>query len=309
MRRIEVIFLGTSAGAPTRERALSSVLVADGHRYILLDCGEGTQYRLMSCEVSVHRIDLVLITHLHGDHVFGLPGLIASMTLLGRTRELTIIGPSGIYEYLSCNIKFLGRLPFKLQIIEVEPPSEPKVVYSCENFQIQVVKTLHSCESIAFSLVWRIPVGKFRPEKAQRLGVPVHLWKRLHYGECVILEDGREVCPEDVVDITTRGFLKLTYTGDTAPCEEVVKLAKDSDMLIHEATFSEDEAPETVWSQGHSRTVDAAEVARRANVKMLILTHISSRYQGLEDKLLHEARKIFPNTFIARDLEKYYIVV
>ena len=309
LRRIEITFLGTSAGAPTRERGLSAVLVHDGKRYILLDCGEGTQYKLLNCDVSVHRIDIVLITHLHGDHVFGLPGLLASMTLLGRTRELVVIGPVGIYEYLSCNIKFLGRLPFPLKILEIEPPSQVQEVLRQDDLKILTVKTRHTCESVAFSLVWKIPLGKFNPEKARALGVPTHLWKQLHYGEPVVLPDGRVVRPEEVVTVTTRGYLKLTYTGDTAPCEEVVELAQESDVLIHEATFSADEKPEDVWPQGHSRTVDAAEIALRARVRKLILTHISSRYAGQEDKLLQEARRVFPNTYIARDLEKYYISV
>jgi len=308
-RRIQITFLGTSAGAPSRKRGLPAVLVSDGFRNILLDCGEGTQYKLQSVGVSVHSIDLILITHLHGDHVFGLPGLIASMTLLGRIRDLRIVGPSGIREYLEANIKFLSTLPFRIHIVEVDPPEEPVTIHREDNFEVQCVATRHSVKSCAYALIWRVPVGKFNPEKAKMLNIPVKYWKKLQFGETVILEDGRTIRPEEVVEVKHRGYIKIVYTGDTAPTDTIIKLAHGADILIHEATFSADEDPYTIWRQGHSRTVDAAEIAKKANVQTLILTHISTRYEDQEHKLLQEAKTIFPNTYLANDLEKYYINV
>ena len=205
---------------------------------------------------------------------------------------------------LSANIKFLGNLPFKLNIIEVNPSDEIFEVYKQGDLCIKTISTKHTCNSIAFSIEWKIPIGKFKPEKAIELKIPVKYWKLLQYGEIVKLEDGRIIKPEDVIEITNRGFVKIVYTGDTAPCENIIKLAKDADVLIHEATFSKDEDAKIIWNQGHSRTIDAAEIAKKANVKLLILTHISTRYEGMEYKLLEEAKEIFPNTLIAYDLMK-----
>jgi len=302
-------FLGTSAGTPTRSRGLPSVLVYDGRRYILLDCGEGTQYRLLQVGVSVCRIDIVLITHLHGDHVFGLPGLISSMALLGRVKNLKIFGPVGLLDMLESCIKFLNTLPFKVEIFEIEDfnDTNPKIILAEDDLEISCIKTMHSTTNFAYRLRWYIPLGKFKPEVAKKLNIPTRYWKLLHTGHVVTLEDGRIIRPEDVVELRRRQPLTIVYTGDTAPCENVVEISKDADVLIHEATFSGDEKPEDVWSQGHSRTIDAANIAARANVKMLILTHISARYEGLEDKLLEEARRYFKNTYIAYDLQKFYI--
>ncbi len=306
-RRIQITFLGTSAGSPSIKRGLPAVLVSDGLREILLDCGEGTQHRLLRVGVSVHRIDMILITHLHGDHLFGLPGLIASMTLLGRVRELKIAGPVGIREYIEANIKFLSALPFRIRLLEIEPPEKVTTLYREENFEIQCVTARHTIEACAYALIWRVPVGKFDPEKARKLNIPIKYWKKLHYGETVTLEDGRVIRPEDVVKVRHRGTIKIAYTGDTAPTETIIELAKEADILIHEATFSAEEDPHTIWKQGHSRTIDAAEIAKRANVRTLILTHISTRYEGIEEKLLQEAKTVFPNTYLANDFDKYYI--
>ncbi|NPA99841.1 MAG: ribonuclease Z [Crenarchaeota archaeon] len=308
-RWITLTFLGTSAGTPTRTRSLPSVLVHDSKRFILLDCGEGAQHRLLQVGVSVCRIDIVLITHLHGDHVFGLPGLISSMALLGRTRDLTIVGPPGLREMLCASVRFIGSLPFKVHIVEVNPGGNIVLVVEDGELEIKCVEAQHSITNIAYLLQWRLPVGRFRPDIAQKLGVPVKFWRALHVGERVILDDGRAINPEDVVELRRRGPFKIVYSGDTAPCESIIELSKDADVLIHEATFSAEEEPSCIWAQGHSRTVDAAEIAKKAGVRVLILTHISARYEGLEHKLLQEAQSIFRNTYIANDLEKYYIEI
>ncbi len=308
-RWVTLTFLGTAAGTPTRSRSLPSVLVSDNKRYILLDCGEGTQHRLLQTGVSVCRIDIVLITHLHGDHVFGLPGLIASMALLGRTADLTVVGPPGLRDMLCSSVQFIGSLSFKVNIIEIEPESRIMTILEDSELEIKCIKARHSITDIAYALQWKVPVGKFRPEIAQKLEIPTRYWKILHQGQSVVLENGRIINPEDVVELRRRGPLKIVYTGDTAPCDEILELSKDADVLIHEATFSAEEEPKCIWMQGHSRTIDAAEIATRSNVRMLILTHISARYEGLENRLLEEARKVFRNTYIANDLDRYYIEI
>ncbi len=307
MKWLIITFLGTSAGTPTKRRGLPSILVQDDKRYILLDCGEGAQYKLLQVGISVCKIDIVLISHLHGDHVFGLPGLISSMALLGRTKKLKIFGPRGLSDMLYSCVKFISSLPFKVEIYEIENAREILKVYSENNLEIECIETRHSIQNLAYRLRWYIPVGKFQLEKARSLNIPVKYWKELHIGHEVVLENGRIVRPEDVVIKLRDGPLTLVYSGDTAPFEEMITFSKNADVLIHEATFSEDEKPEDVWPQGHSRTIDAANIAKEANVRILILTHISARYEGLEDKLLQEARKIFPNTYIAEDLHRYYI--
>ncbi len=311
MLRVSIIFLGSAGGAPTRSRHLASILVTDGERYILLDAGEGAQYRVLDVELSVHRITHILITHLHGDHVFGLPGLLASMTLLNRVSELKIVGPTGITEFVNNHvIKYVGGLPFRCDIKEVSPPSEVVKVYQFKRkFSIHVVAAKHSVPALAYSLTWTLPKGKFVPEKAVALNVPVRYWKRLHYGETVVLRDGRVIRPEDVLIPRDRSFLKITYTGDTAPSDSIVDLARDSDVLIHDSTFGSDVDGEVVWRQGHSRAVDAAEIARRANVRLLVLTHVSSRYESCMHEILEEARAVFPNTILAQDLMKINVIL
>ncbi|NPA23247.1 MAG: ribonuclease Z [Crenarchaeota archaeon] len=308
-RWITITFLGTAAGTPTRNRSLPSILVSDARRNILLDCGEGAQHRLIQSGLSVCRVDIVLITHLHGDHVFGLPGLISSMALLGRTRDLIIVGPPGLRDMLSSSVKFLGSLPFKTFIIEVDPKESIMKIIEDSELEIYCTEARHNITDIAYLLQWRVPLGKFRPECAQRLNVPTRYWKALHVGEKVVLENGKVISPEDVVELRRCGPFRIVYTGDTSPCESVIELARGADVLIHEATFSAEEDPACIWPQGHSRTIDAAEVARRAGVRILILTHLSARYEGMEDKLLQEARSVFRNTYIANDLDKYYIEI
>ncbi|WP_054854111.1 ribonuclease Z [Vulcanisaeta distributa] len=298
---IRITFLGTGAGTPGRDRYLPAILIEDGLRRILLDAGEGVQYRLLEVGVSPLKITHVFITHLHGDHVFGLPGLLATMAMLGRREDLIISGPTGIANFLRNSMEIVGDPPFHVRIYEIEPLSGVKDVINEENFSLQCTSARHTVPDCAYSLNWRTYVGKFNPGKAKELGVPVSLWKRLHMGETVVLNDGRVVRPEDVVEVRGSGLIKIVYTGDTAPANSIIDIAREAQMLIHESTFSAVEDENLVWSQGHSRSVDAARVAREAGVERLVLTHISNRYSdpGL---LAAEASKVFPNVIAARDL-------
>ena len=298
---IKVTFLGTGAGTPGKDRYLPSILVEDGQRKILLDAGEGVQYRLLEVGVSPLKITHIFITHLHGDHVFGVPGLLATMAMLGRKEDLVVSGPRGIFNFVKNAMEVVGDPPFNVRVYEVEPTEEVRDIINEENFGLQCVLAKHSITDCTYALIWRTYVGKFNPERARDLGVPVTYWKRLHMGETVVLDDGRIIRPEDVVEITSSGVLKIVYTGDTAPTDNVVSIAKDAQLLIHESTFSATEDANLVWNQGHSRSIDAAKIAKDAGVNRLVLTHISNRYSDPE-QLAWEASEIFPNHLAARDL-------
>lgn len=296
---VKVTFLGTGAGTPGKDRFLPSVLVDDGPRKILMDAGEGTQYRLIKLGISPLRITHILITHLHGDHVFGLPGLLATMALLDRRSGLTIIGPAGIGDMIKGVAEFIDGSQFPVKIIELE--NEAGEAYTEDGFTIRYALAKHSITDYAYALIWRTPIGKFNPEKAIELGIPVTYWKRLQMGESVTLPDGRTIRPSDVVDIKSSGLLKVVYTGDTAPSTNVIDIAREAQLLIHDSTFSAQEDAEVVWKQGHSRSIDAAKVAEEAHVNELVLTHISNRYTDPE-VLAWEASEVFPRVIAARDL-------
>ncbi|MCG2891992.1 MAG: ribonuclease Z [Vulcanisaeta sp.] len=298
---IRVTFLGTGAGVPGPGRYLPAILIEDGQRRILLDSGEGVQYRLMEVGVSPLKITHIFITHLHGDHVFGLPGLLATMAMLGRRDDLVIGGPRGIADLVRNTLEVVGDPPFKVLIHEVEPTERVTEVVNEENFYVQCTLARHTIADCAYALHWRTYVGRFNPERARELGVPVTYWKRLHMGETVVLNDGRVIRPEDVVDSITSGVVKLVYTGDTAPTETVIDISRNAQLLIHESTFSASEDKDVIWRQGHSRSIDAASIAREAGVERLVLTHISNRYPDPE-LLALEASEIFPSVLAARDL-------
>ncbi len=299
--QLKITFLGTGAGTPGKDRYLPAILIEDGLRKILLDAGEGVQYRLLEVGVSPLKITHVLITHLHGDHVFGLPGLLATMAMLGRNEDLVIGGPPGITNLVRNSMNIIGDPPFRVRIYEIEPSDSARDVINEENFNVQCVLAKHTVPDCAYSLNWRTYVGRFNPERARELGIPVALWKRLHMGEAVVLSDGRVIRPEDVVEVRGSGLVKLVYTGDTAPTDSIMELARGAQVLIHDSTFSATEDGNLVWNQGHSRSIDAAKIAKEACAQRLVLTHISNRYSDPE-LLAAEASEVFPNVIAARDL-------
>lgn len=295
---VRLLFLGTGAGAPGRDRYLSSVLLDDGYRRILLDTGEGVQYRLAEVGVSVLKITHILITHLHGDHVFGLPGLLASMAMFGRKIGLTIVGPRGLSKIVDATVDIVGKLPYPLDMVELG--DDWGSLKLSDDLTVKYALARHTVPNYAYSLEWKVLAGRFNPQKARELGVPVRFWRRLHMGQQVVLSDGRIISPDDVLSERSEGYLRVTYTGDTAPCDSLVKLSAGSHVLIHESTFSSREDGEGVWKQGHSRARDAAEDAREARARLLVLTHISNRYSRPEE-LAREAAEIFPRVIAARD--------
>jgi len=293
---LNVIFLGTGGSIPTPKRGLSAIAIRRKAELLLFDCGEGTQRQMIQAGVGFHRKAKIFVTHMHGDHVLGLPGLLQTMSLLGRTKKLEIYGPQGIkafVEAISQTVRF--SLTFPVQVSEVEAG----LVCEEKEYEVYAAQSDHIDHSLAYALIEKPRPGRFNIEKARKLGVPEGpLWSKLQGGSSVKLPSGRIVKPEMVLGPPRPGR-KIVYSGDTRQSENLVKLAENADLLIHEATF-DDELTERAVEDGHSTPGMAAETAKKAGVKRLVLTHISARYKdaGL---LLEQARKIFVNTELAED--------
>jgi len=251
-------------------------------------------------KLSFHRKMKIFITHMHGDHVLGLPGLIQTMSLFDRQRKLEVYGPRGLKEFIDVIQRTVQyTLTFPLEIHEIEKPG---AIYEETEYTVVAEEADHVIPSFAFALVEKPRPGRFYPEKARKLGVPEGpLWSKLQKGHAVTLPNGRRVKPSEVVGPPRPGR-KIVYSGDTRPCANVARLAENADLLIHDATL-DDELADKAYEDGHSTPSQAAEIAKKANVERLVLTHISARYKSTE-KLLEQAKKIFSNVLVAEDFMK-----
>jgi len=290
-------FLGTSASRPTVERGVSSIAVVREGETFLFDCGEGTQRQMMRYGVAFSLRD-IFFSHMHVDHMLGVVGLMRTMALQGREDALRLWGPAGSSKVLR-RAETLGadRVGFPLEYRELSPgESVRRDDYSIVAFAADHLRT----PALGFALVEDLRLGRFNPDRARELGVPEGpMWGRLHRGIPVTLDDGRTIEPEQLVGPTRPGR-KLVITGDTRPCDATVDAATGADVLVHEATFSDEEAPRAAET-GHSTAREAALVASRAGVRRLLLTHISARYSRDTSDLEREAREVFQATQIARD--------
>ena len=294
---VSVTFLGTGGSVPNKFRNLPSVLVRRGPELLLFDCGEGTQRQFLEARAGINRKMRIFISHLHGDHIFGLPGMLHSLSFMGRSRELEIIGPKGMIELVtSVNrvVKLYNRFP--IRILEVKPGQVLRDV----EYNVRVASAHHGMPCLAYALEEKPRPGRFDAAKAKRLGIPEGpLWKRLQSGQSVKI--GRRLFgPRLVVGPPRRG-VKITYAVDTRPCSSVVKLASGSDLLIHDSCFAES-AAKKARDYGHSTAGEAAHVARKSRSRALALFHISAMYED-PSPLLAEARKIFPKAILPRDME------
>jgi len=270
------------------------MVIRDGEQF-LLDCGEGTQRQVVKTGLGLRKKLKIFVTHMHADHVLGLAGVLMSLSLTGRQDPLEIYGPSRLQSFIEY-MKELFNFSPSFDVI-VHRVSEG-TVYQGRGFKILAFKVKHTEESYGYALVEEPRPGKFDSKKAEELGVPKGpLWKALQEGKAVVI-GGREIRPEDVLGPPRKG-LKIVYSGDTAPTHEVVEASKDADLLIHEATF-DDTLQDRAISELHSTAGQAANIALEANVKRLVLTHISPRYEE-PSPLLSQAKKIFENTVIAED--------
>ncbi len=262
----------------------------------MFDCGEGTQRQMMRHGVSFALND-VFFTHFHGDHFLGIIGLVRTLGLQGRTDPMRFYGPPGARRVLREAVALgVERPPFEIAIEEVQPGD----CLDRGEYDIQVFSTEHTRHSVGFSIVEHERLGRFSPERARELGVPEGpLWGQIHAGKTVTLENGTTVAPDQLVGPPRPGR-KIVITGDTSPCESVVDAADGADLLIHEATFGEEEA-ERARETRHSTAKEAGQVALAARVRRLVLSHLSARYSRDFTPILEQAREVFSETVVARD--------
>ncbi|HEY2778574.1 MAG TPA: ribonuclease Z [Gaiellaceae bacterium] len=293
---LDIVFLGTSASAPTAGRAPTALLVRRGGDRLLFDCAEGTQRQLMRSSLGLPDLDEIFLTHYHADHTLGLPGLLKTFALRGREVPLTVYGPPGLRELFNDLRRIFGKVTYPLETIEVRPGE----ALERDGYRILVFPVHHGVSAVGYAVDEPDRPGEFDAAAADALGIPFGPERgALQRGESVTLPDERVVTPDTVIGASRRGR-RVVITGDTAPVETVRVLAEGADVLVHEATFSEDEherAEETL----HSTARQAAEIAAAAGVRLLALTHFSPRYFGPE--LLEEARAVFASTVAPRDFD------
>jgi ribonuclease Z len=302
---MKIIPLGTSSGKPTLRRNVSALAVVGEGEWWLFDCGEGTQTQIARAGISPQKLAGVFISHLHGDHFNGLPGLLSTMSLDQREKELTLVGPTGIDEYL----RLLARLnichvnyPLRLREFDEQyfAGGDQELVYESARFTVTTRPLDHRIFALGYRLEEKTKPGRFNLERAKALGVPPGpLYSRLQSGQSITLEDGRMIHPSEVLGPPRPGKV-VSYCLDTRPCANAVKLSENADWLIHEATFTEELIEESNHF-GHSTAIQAAEIAIEAKARRLLITHFSSRFPDIR-LLLEEARSVFPQTIAAEDL-------
>ncbi|QEY33161.1 ribonuclease Z [Synechococcus sp. RSCCF101] len=305
---MQITFLGTSSGVPTRARNVSSVALRLPQRseLWLFDCGEATQHQFLRSDLKVSQLRRIFITHMHGDHVFGLPGLLASLGLSGVCNGIDLYGPDPLKDFVESALRTSStRLGYPLRFHRVSRALERDgTVLASDGFLVRCAPLRHRIPAFAYRVDEEPRPGRFDVSKAAALGIaPGPVYARLKAGETVTLDDGRQVDGRQLTGPDRQG-LSITYCTDTVYCEEAVELARGTDLLIHESTFSHAEA-DLAFQRLHSTSTMAAQVALQAGVGQLVLTHLSPRYTPGNAKrpedLLSEARAIFPETVLARD--------
>ncbi|MCO7176665.1 ribonuclease Z [Sporolactobacillus kofuensis] len=296
-------FLGTGAGMPAKERNVTSMALGfpeyDGDLW-LFDCGEGTQRQVLYTSVKLTKLTVIFVTHLHGDHLFGLPGILGSRSFQGAETPLHLIGPVGLKEYVETSLKLSGtHLHFPVTVIEIEHNG---VVYENAHFVVTARELDHGIKSYGYRVTEKDQQGELLVDKLKAIGVtPGPIYKLIKEQSEVELPDGTKLETAAFIGEKRKGRI-ITVLGDTRTCAATVELAENADVLVHEATFRGD-AEQLAHDYHHSTSIQAAETARQSSVKTLILTHLSSRYQRKEQLgLLNEAKSLFPHTFLAHDL-------
>ncbi|MCC6272195.1 MAG: ribonuclease Z [Deltaproteobacteria bacterium] len=300
---MRVLALGTGAGRPTLQRHTSATALEYEGETFLFDCGEATQLQLIRSPLKWGKLTAIFIGHLHGDHLYGLPGLLGTLSLGEREETLRVFGPAGLQDYLRVHQETKSLwINYPLEVVEIEAPG---LIFETERYQVFCAPLSHLIPCWGYAFRERPRPGAFDEAKARKLGIPEGPERMdLVRGRAVRLADGRWVQPEELVGPPRPGR-SFAYCLDTRPCPEALELARGVDLLVHEATFgAEYRAEAHQW--GHSCAEDAAHAAREAGVKRLILTHLSQRYTDPQS-LLHEARAQFPATEVAEDLQAFFI--
>ena len=295
MAKLTVAFLGTSAAVPTADRGLPAVAIKREGEVILMDCGEGVQRRVLSESIGLGGEMAVLVTHLHGDHVTGLLGLLQTMSLAQRRKPLNIVGPAKLLKWIEVTAELLN---IGLTFPVVFTPAKPGLVLRTGGFKVRAARAAHSVEAFAYVVEEHRRPGVFYPAKAKALGVPEgKLWSRLQRGRSVSV-GGKKVEASQVTGPPRPGR-KIGYSGDTRPSRGLVRFFSGCDLLIFDSTFREGDRDKAV-ERKHSTSVEAARVAKAARCKALVLTHFSARYTSTAS-LVREAREVFPEAAAARD--------
>ena len=297
---LSVTFLGTSAARPTVERNVSALALVREGETLLFECGEGTQRQMMRYGVSF-ALSEILFTHFHADHFLGVIGLIRTLGLQGREEPMRLYGPKGAKRVLSQAISLgVERVPFDVEVQEVSPGTVITTHHAPRAYEIHVFATEHGGGSVGYALKEHERRGRFDVEKARAAGIPEGpLWGKLSKGESIELADGRKLTAEGFVGPPRPGRL-VVFTGDTRPCASVVDAAQGADLLIHEATFGEEEK-DRAKETGHSTAKEAAQVALAAKARRLVLSHVSARYSISAEELVKEAKPVFDNVTVAKD--------
>ena len=293
---LDLVFLGTAGSMPTAQRAPAALLLRRGGDRLLFDCAEGTQRQLLRSSVGLLELEEVFFTHFHADHVLGLPGMLKTFSLRGREVPLTVYAPHGLVDLLASLKRVVGRLTYDLELVELAAGD----VLERKGYRVAAFGVAHGVSALGWSVIESTRPGRFDVDGANALGVPNGPERgALQRGEEVTLADGRTIAPEQVLGPPRTGR-KVSLTGDTAPSEEIIEAVWGADVLVTEATFS-DEERERAEETRHQTATQAAETARSANVGLLALTHLSNRYFGPE--IAREAREIFAETVVPRDFD------
>ncbi|MEO3944566.1 ribonuclease Z [Gorillibacterium sp. CAU 1737] len=297
---MELTFLGTGAGTPTKFRNVTSMVLnlqKECGVSWMFDCGEGTQHQVLRTSLRLSRITRLFVTHLHGDHLFGIPGLLSTRSNHGAELPLTVYGPKGIAEYIQTSLRLSeSRMKAPVTIVEIEEG----VIFENADFSVEAARVDHRIECFGYRIREKDRPGTLDAAALKKLGIPAGpLFAALKRGETVTLPDGQVVDGRSFVGPQLPGRI-VTIIGDTRPHPNAIRLGKDADLLVHEATFTK-EREDLAVDYGHSTARQAAEIAKAANARRLVMTHVSARYQGEEHVLLEEAREIFPSTDYADD--------
>jgi len=299
MTQLNIIFLGTSGSWPTVKRNVTSIALKRGSEVLLFDCGEGTQRQFQKSKLSYMQVSKIFITHFHGDHFLGLPGLIQTMQLNDRSKPLHVYGPKGMVKLMQ-QLLSLGFFKPGYKIVAHELADGE--VLDFEEYKIKIINAKHGVPAIAYSFEEKMRPGRFNKSKALKMGIPEGpFFSQLQHGKTITLKDGRKIKPSMVLGPPRKGR-KIVISGDTKPFDKMIEFSKDADVLIHDATF-ESSMQDIAGDYGHATAFQAAEIAKKAEVNKLYLTHISPRY--LDKSVLEDdARKIFKNSYVAKDFQE-----
>lgn len=307
---MELLFLGTGSGVPAKHRNVSSIalkLLEERNSIWMFDCGEATQHQILHTTLKPRKVEKIFITHMHGDHIFGLPGFLSSRAFQGGDTPVTIYGPTGIKRFVLTSLRLSGTyIKYPLKFHEFD---EDGVVFKDDQFTVEAKKLQHGVPSFGYRIKEKDHEGMLLADQLREAGVPFGpLFGKLKNGETVTLEDGRTIKGKDYIGPSQKGRI-VTILGDTVKHKKSVELAQDADILVHESTFYKADAT-LAKEYNHSTNVDAAETAKEAQAKKLLLTHISARYLHAEIRQMEkEAREIFPETYVMNDLKEVDIPI